>query len=124
MVYADFDFYQKEYYGIVITESSEYTYFSERAGDELAPFAARIPSADDAQTALKRCSCRIADILYGDFKNSKNGVARVGSESVSGGYYSVSYVAPTDKQIRRQINNAIVLYLGKYIIGGTKYIII
>ena len=117
--FADFDFYRNSYKGILITSDWIYSIFAERAGDELALFANRIPNDDEAQNALKRCACRIADILYGDWKQSKNGVSKINSESVSG-YYSVSYATPTYGQIRLQINSAIALYLGRYVLGARK----
>lgn len=122
MAYADFDFYQNDYHGILITNSNDYAYFAERAGDELAPFANRVPDTEDGQTALKRCACRIADILYGDWKQSKNGISKISSESVSG-YYSVSYATPTYGQIRLQINSAITLFIGRYVLGARKVMI-
>lgn len=122
MAYADFDFYRNDDHGILIKNYEDYAYFAERAGDELAPFANRIPEDEEAQTALKRCSCRIADILYGDWKQSKNGVSKISSESVSG-YYSVSYATPTYGQIRIQINSAITLYIGRYVLGARKVMI-
>lgn len=117
MTYADYMFYVNDYKGILITSADDYAYFAERAGDELAPFANRIPDTEEGQTALKRCACRIADILYGDWKQSKNGVSKINSESVSG-YYSVSYATPTYGQIRLQVNNAIALYIGRYVLGA------
>lgn len=119
MTYADYMFYVNDYKGILITSADDYAYFAERAGDELAPFANRVPDTEDAQTALKRCACRIADILYGDWKQSKNGVSKISSESVSG-YYSVSYATPTCGQVRLQINSAIALYLGRYVLGARR----
>ena len=119
MTYADFEYYQNSYKGILITSADYYAYFAERAGDELAPFANRVPENEDAQTALKRCACRITDILYGDWKQSKNGVSKISSESVSG-YYSVSYATPTYGQIRLQINSAIALYIGRYVLGAKR----
>lgn len=122
MTYADFEYYQNDYHGILINSADDYAYFAERAGDELAPFANRVPENEDAQTALKRCACRIADILYGDWKQSKNGVSKISSESVSG-YYSVSYETPTYGQIRLQINSAIALYIGRYVLGAWRVMI-
>lgn len=119
MTYADYMFYVNEYKGILISSADDYAYFAERAGDELAPFANRVPDTEEAQTALKRCACRIADILYGDWKQSKNGVSKISSESVSG-YYSVSYATPTYGQVRLQINSAIALYLGRYVLGARR----
>lgn len=122
MTYADYMFYVNDYKGILITSADDYAYFAERAGDELAPFANRVPTTDDGQTALKRCACRIADILYGDWKQSKNGVSKINSESVSG-YYSVSYATPTYGQVRLQINSAIALYLGRYVLGARRVMV-
>lgn len=117
MTYADFDFYRNEYKGIIITDSGKYGYFSERAGDELAPFVKMIPTDEEAQTALKKCSCAIADILYGDFMQSKNGFSKINSESVSG-YYSVSYSAVDDIAVKNKINANIVKYIGGYVTGA------
>lgn len=125
---ADFEFYQKQYHGIIITSNDEYDYFAERASDELACFVNRVPNTDDGQNALKRCACRIADILYGDFKLSKHGssAGKISSESVSG-YYSVSYGTVSGdeslKLLAHQINTAIALYLGKYVLGSTRKVI-
>ena len=122
MTYADFDYYRNAYHGILIKSADDYACFAERAGDELAPFANRVPDTEEAQTALKRCACRIADILYGDWKQSKNGVSKINSESVSG-YYSVSYATPTYGQVRLQINGAIALYIWRYVLGARKVMI-
>lgn len=128
MIYADFDYYKKSFHGIIIEKESEYGYFAEGAGDELASFAPRVPKTEDAQTALKRCACRIADILYGDFKLSKYGSSqgKITSESVSG-YYSVSYGSKESvngvSATRQAVNTAITLYLGRYILGARKVII-
>lgn len=124
---ADFEYYKNSFHGIVIEKESEYGYFAEGAGDELAPFANRIPNTDEAQTALKRCACRIADILYGDFKLSKFGSSqgKITSESVSG-YYSVSYGSKESvngvSALRQSINTAVTLYLGRYVLGSRKVI--
>lgn len=118
---ADFAFYQNGYKGILITSENDYAYFAERAGDELASFANRVPEDEEAQNALKRCACNIADTLYGTWKQSKNGAAMMTSESVSG-YYSVSYSAATDAQVRARINNAIAMYIGRYVLGARKVV--
>ena len=113
-------FYVNDYKGILITSADDYAYFAGRAGDELAPFATRVSAEDtEAQNVLTRCSCRITDILYGDWKQSKNGVSKISSESVSG-YYSVSYVTPTYGQVRLQIKSASVWYRGRYVRGARR----
>lgn len=119
MQYADFEYYKNEFHGIVIKSGEEYVPFAERAGDELALFVDRLPKNAEAQTALKRCACRIAEVMCDDFKSSKNG-QRLNSESVSG-YYSASYGSKADvngvSATRQAVNTAIMLYIGKYING-------
>lgn len=122
MQYADYYFYKNEYHGIIIDKEDDYAYFSEMAGDELAIYANRVPNTTEAQTLLKRCACRITDILFGDYRSSKNG-AKITSESVSG-YYTVSYSVSDSATVRRAINTAITLYLGRYVLSKTKRVII
>lgn len=116
---ADYDFYKNTYKGIVFADANSYEYFGERASEELVPFSSReVFNNGEASMQLKRCACRIADILYSSTGGSKNG-KQVTSESVAG-YYSVSYSQTTDSQIKAQINTAIKLYIGKYILGSKK----
>ena len=120
MACSEYDFYKNTYKGILIENGDEYAYFAERAGEQLAPFANKLPDTEEAKNAYGRCKCRIADILYGDFKQSKNGVSKLSSESVAG-YYSVSYATPDSVAIKSMIKNAIVLYLGRFICGAKKF---
>lgn len=116
---ADYDFYKNTYKGIVFADANSYEYFGERAGEELALYSSRLIFNEDvtAKEQLKRCACRIADILYSSTNGGKG--KSVTSESVAG-YYSVSYAQTTNEQIQSQINTAIKLYIGKYIIGSKK----
>ena len=115
---ADYNFYKNEYKGIVFADDKTYEYFGERASDELALYSnRRIFSTDStAQTQLKKCACRIADILFASTNNGKMDGKIITSESVAG-YYSVSYSVATDSQINLQINSAISSYIGRYILG-------
>ena len=118
---ADYDFYKNTYKGIVFADANSYEYFGERAGEELALFSSRSIFNEDvtAKEQLKRCACRIADILYASTNGGKSIGKNVSSESVAG-YYSVSYSQATESQIKGQINTAIKLYIGKYILGSKK----
>lgn len=118
---ADYDFYKKTYKGIVFADANSYEYFGERAGEELALFSSRSIFNEDitAKEQLKRCACRIADILYASTNGGKSIGKNVSSESVAG-YYSVSYSQATESQIKGQINTAIKLYIGKYLLGSKK----
>ena len=117
---ADYDFYKNTYRGIVIADANSYNYFGERASDELALFANReiFTTDETAQNQLKRCACRISDIIYAS-TNGKGVNKNITSESVVG-YYSASYAQVDDNQVKGQINSAITLYLGKYLLGGKK----
>lgn len=117
---ADYDFYRNTYKGIVFADATSYEYFGERASDELALFSDRAVFAENptANNQLKRCACRIADILYSS-NNGKVGSKTISSESVAG-YYSVSYATTTDEQIKAQINSTIKLYIGRYILGAVR----
>lgn len=115
---ADYDFYKDEYKGIVITDANSYGYFGERASDELALYSNRQVFNEDvnAKEQLKKCACRIADILYSTTNGGKAIGKSITSESVAG-YYSVSYAQDSNSQVKGQINTAIKLYIGKYILG-------
>lgn len=117
---ADYDFYKNEYKGIVIADAKTFEYFSERASDELALFVQRDVFVNDeiANAQLKKCACRIAEILYAG-TNGKGVTKNVTSENIAG-YYSVSYGQTDIKQIQGQINTAINLYLGRYLFGVKK----
>ena len=118
---ADYDFYKEQYKGIVITDANSYGYFGERASDELALYSSRSIFNEDvnAKEQLKKCACRIAEILYASTNGGKG--KNITSESVAG-YYSVSYAQATESQIKGQINTAIKLYIGKYILGVKRVI--
>lgn len=118
---ADYDFYKKTYKGIVFADANSYEYFGERAGEELALYSSKNIFSEDviAKEQLKRCACRIADILYSSTNGGKSIGKSITSESVAG-YYSVSYATATNEEVKRQINTAIKLYIGKYMLGSKK----
>jgi len=119
---ADYTYYYGTYKGIVFTDASSYEFYGERASDELAPYSNRAVFTTDetAGNQLKKCACRIADIMFSATNGGKQGKA-VQSENIVG-YYSASYAVKTDAQIRSEINSAIRLYLGAYILGARRVI--
>lgn len=121
MAYADYEFYKNDYLGRIIDSETDYAYFAERASDELAPYAKCVPDTVEGQNALKRCSCRITDILYEDFKSSKNG-QKISSESVSG-YYSAGYAVNDLTAISGLLGNALNVYLGRYLFRAIRSIV-
>ena len=120
-MYANYDYYHNTYKGFLIPQS-DYDYFAERASDELAPYAARIGmDTADKQTAFKKAQCRIADIMFGDFKSSEYGTAKKSGESVNG-YYTVSYAAASHSEITGLISEAIRTYLGSWLYRTVKVV--
>ena len=119
---ADYNYYKNTYKGIVFADATSYEFYGERASDELAPYSDRsvFTTDDKAGNQLKKCACRIADILY-SATNGGNGGKAVQSENIVG-YYSASYAVKTDDQVRSEINAAIKLYLGAYILGAARVI--
>ena len=115
---ADYDFYKNTYKGLVFADAGSYEYFGERASDQLALFSNRkVFTEGEANTQLKKCACRRADILFASSNGGKS--KNITCESVSG-YYSVTYATTTDEQIKHQINAAINLYLGRYLLGAKR----
>lgn len=117
---ADYDFYVNTYKGIVFADAHSYEYYGERASDELALYSSKaIFSTDEtAGDQLKKCACRIAEIMVSAANGGKPGKA-VTSESIAG-YYSVSYATVTQEQIKAQINAAVKTYIGRYILGARR----
>lgn len=114
---ADYTFYHETYKGIVFADATSYGYYGERASDKLARYSILRAFQDEtANNQLKKCACRIAEILYSSTNGGKSGVT---SESITG-YYSVSYDKKTETQINSEINSAIKEYIGGYILGAKK----
>lgn len=118
---ADYNFYKNTYKGLVFADATSYEYFGERASDELALYSTKkiFETDSTANEMLKKCACRIADIIYSSTNGGKVGSGSIASESVSG-YYSVTYENITNAQIQGQINTAIKLYIGRYILSPKK----
>lgn len=118
-MYADFNYYQNVFNGKAIQTEDDFNYLGGLACDEIDsyPQLKKVQTSEDFETALKRCQCRIADIIQDGIR--KSGIS---SESVNG-YYNVSYAVLTEEQIKVQIATAIKLYLGKYIFRAVKMIL-
>lgn len=111
---ANYTYYTGVYRGIVISSETAYTYYAERATDELNAYPIGLVTDQDA---LKKCQCRIADILSDAAKKMN-----VSGENVNG-YYTVNYSVLTDEQVRKQIANAVALYIGRFIQFGSRKIV-
>lgn len=117
---ADYNYYKNTYKGIVFSDATSYEFYGERASDELAPYSDKAVFTTDEKAAsqLKKCACKIADILFSATSGNAQGNA-VASENIVG-YYSATYAVKTDAQVRSEVSAAIKLYLGAYILGARR----
>lgn len=116
---ADYNFYIENYRGRSLIEPKIFSFFSERASDELSRFEKVVGKTENAQIALKKCCCAIADLLYSvDNQKDENGKV-VTSESVNG-YYTASYNVVSEADVRNEIRLTINKYLSPYVIRGVK----
>lgn len=103
MAYADFDFYQKGFYGDVLTEDNADKWLS-RASDELdVPTFGRLtfafPTLEAHAEKVKKAVCAIAEALYyidvqrsaASAQKAADGSYRGAVASVSSGRESISY---------------------------------
>lgn len=114
--YADFEFYQNQYNGLLITDESQ---FKRQALDACCLIDemtfGRIKEADDT---VKMAVCAVADVCYKEYQ--QNNESQIASESV--GPHSVSYVKQTKSSddflsekrviIRRYLAYSGLLYRG------------
>lgn len=119
-MYADYSYYTDTYLGRIITSEQDFNYFGGLACDEMNKYAV-ISTLDTTKesisTDLKRCQCRIGDIVSEASKK-----AGISSESVNG-YYTVAYQVLTTEEVKKQLSDAIRTYLGKYIYRPVRNII-
>lgn len=124
MTYCDYDFYVTEYYGNIITES-DFIRFASRATDKLNYLTLnRISYANDLGLFLylgdiindatvekiKKCVCRLAEVLYEidlrektnretiGFESTENGQRGKVISSVSSGSESISYATSNNSK--------------------------
>ena len=118
MKYADFNFYKSTYLGKAIDVESDFNFYAELGAEYISASTLGKATADNEQ--VKKCNCRIADILK--YHNAKLTEPAKRSESVGG--YSVTYDMDSvdRRQLKEQIYNAIVLYLAQtgLLYRGTK----
>ena len=105
MAYADFDFYQKSYFGDVLTEETA-TKWLTRASDELdGPTLGRLtfafPTVEAHAEKVKKAVCAVAEALFyidvqrraASAQKAADGSYRGAVASISSGRESVSYSA-------------------------------
>ncbi len=105
MAYADYNFYVNEFCGKAIKSEDEFNFYAGVGADYISAYTADKATSDNNK--VKRCNCRIADILQ--YNNQSLDGKQKASEKV--GDISVTYENATKGAVEKQIDNAIKLYL-------------
>ena len=99
-MFADYEFYTKQFGGTKIKTTQEYTYLGQQASRYIEKYTKTV------DTDTKFCECALVEYLYESIKQGN-----ITSESIPNAY-SVSY-ALNDKATRlSEINSILELYLG------------
>lgn len=111
-MYANYEYYQNEYHGSAVPPA-EFDYYAGLAGDYIDH--ATVGRATSEQTQVKRCACRIAELLYQNKAAASGNQADAQKTSEKVGDYSVSYaVQPlTAEQLDAKIKGEIYRYLAR-----------
>ena len=100
-MFADYEFYKKEFGGTKVKDEAQYKYLGQQASRYIEKYTKSI------DTDTKFCECALVEYL-----ESSNKQGNIVSESISGAY-SVNYGA-NDKTTRlSEINSILELYLGE-----------
>ena len=100
-MFADYEFYKKEFGGTKIKDTQQYTYLGQQASRYIEKYT------NVVDTDTKFCECALVEYLDSSTKQGN-----IVSENISGAY-SVNYGA-NDKTTRiSEINAILELYLGE-----------
>ena len=96
MVYADFSFYQTEYFGNVITDALDFQRLSLRASEFLDYFTQGRAKKNADLRGLKMACCAVAEQMAAVEKNASASLAGGEKQSETVGSYSVTYRSSTE----------------------------
>ena len=105
MPYTDYNFYINSYFGKAIESEQEFKFYASVGAEYISASTLGKATTDNLQ--VKKCNCRIADILH--YNNGAMDKRTKQSENVGG--WSVTYDNSTKEAVEKQISNAIRLYL-------------
>ena len=113
-MFADYGFYQIEYNGTAIGSASSYSYYGGLAAEyiEQATFGRANSANGDTLKKIKKCECRLADILAANHENSNEKDREVKSESVGGWNRTFVENKRSDEALATKIRETLRLYLG------------
>lgn len=108
-MFSNYEFYKKEFHGNTITTEASFNYYGDRAAEyiEQATFG-RATAENDK---VKKCECRIAEILFANHDSGNEDEREVKSESVGGWSKTFAENKRTDEQLSAKIAATITQYL-------------
>ncbi len=109
-MYADFNCYKTEYYGTTITDEASYKYYAEIAAEYIEQ--ATFGRAKCCMEKVRKCECRIAEILFANHENLKEDEREVKSESVGGWSRTYTENKLSPEALEARIRDTIRLYIG------------
>ncbi len=113
-MFADFEFYQQEYHGTAIKTAPSYSYYGGLAAEyiEQATFGRAISANGDNLKKIKKCECKLADILAVNHEDGNESEREVKSESVGGWSKTFAENKRSDEALASKIRSTLNLYLG------------
>lgn len=85
---VDYFFYANTYHGSLISDEAEFTFYTQRAEEQLAQYKRAYIVEAPSENAEKMAVCAMADVIYA-IAAAQNGTSAVTSASI--GSVSVSY---------------------------------
>lgn len=109
-MYGDFKFYKTEFHGTTIVDESSYKYYADIASEYIEQ--ATFGRAKCCMEKVKKCECRIAEILAANHENLKEDEREVKSESLGGWSRTYAENKLSPEALTARIRDTIRLYLG------------
>lgn len=108
-MYADYEFYAAEYFGITIPSEASYKYYGSRAAEYIEQATFGRATADNVR--VKKCECRVAELLYANNDSGNADDREVKSESLGGWSRTYAESKRSDSDLEAKIQTTIRQYL-------------
>jgi hypothetical protein len=107
MPYADYNFYINSYFGKAIESEQDFKFYASVGAEYISASTLGKATIDNLQ--VKKCNCRVADILH--YNHGAGAMDKKIKQSENVGSWNITYDNSTNEEVERQISNAIRLYL-------------
>lgn len=108
-MYADYAFYITEYSGITITSEETYSYYGARAAEYIEQATYGRATSDNIN--VKKCECRLAELLYANNDSGNSDDREVKSESLGGWSRTYAESKLSSSDLDAKIQTTISRYL-------------